>query len=265
MSEVFEPYLISCPFIETSQIVTSPRYYWENMNRGDSFVIIQRSSSGFGIFEIDGVAHPVPPEHAFIAIAPEESVYYYPREATEPWEFSWINFYGEFGNSLMRRFRERHGPVIPLPSHSPAGARFLEMGSGKRAESKGPMNLLTDPFESSNACYRFIMEWAKQLTPKPNADKNDPVENAIALCSLRFREPLGVKELANATGLTREHFTRVFTARTGKSPAAYLRDLRLDAARTMLQEAIIPLSEVALRCGFPSLRSLKSALGETAY
>ncbi len=261
MSETFEPYLIYCPFRQREQVITTTRYIWDNTNRGDRFVIIQRTISGCGVFEIGGKAYPVPVEHAFIALPPEKSVYYYPREATEPWRFSWINLYGEFAYNLMQHFRERHGPVVPLPSHTPAGTRFLEMGRRKESVDR-PLNLLTDPFETSYTCYRFIMEWAKQLSSQPKPNRDEALENAVNLCHLRFREPIGVKELAAACGLTREHFTRIFTAYTGSSPAAYLRSLRVEAARAMLQEASVPMSEVALRCGFPSLRAMKAALNE---
>ena len=262
MSETFEPYLIYCPFRQNEQVVTSTRYVFDNTNRGDRFVIIQRTISGYGIFETGANAYQVPAEHAFIALPPEKSIYYYPREATEPWRFSWINLYGDLAYSLMQQFRERHGPVVPLPSHTPAGGRFLAMG-GRADSVDRPKNLLTDPFETSYTCYRFIMEWAKQLSSQPKPDRNEALENAVNLCHLRFREPIGVKELAAVCGLTREHFTRIFTAYTGHSPAAYLRSLRVEAARAMLQEATVPLSEVALRCGFPSLRAMKAALSGT--
>lgn len=262
MTEALEPYLMYCPFRQHRQVVSTTRYVWDNTNRGDHFVIIQRTVSGYGIFELDGAVYEVPPEHAFIAIPPEKSIYYYPREATEPWRFSWINLYGDFACNLMMHFRKRHGAVVPLPARTPAGARFIEMGERSKAVDR-PVNLLADPFEGSNACYRFVMEWAKQLSLRPKPNREEALEEAINLCHLRFREPIGVKELASACGLTREHFTRIFTAHTGRSPAAYLRDLRVEAARAMLQEATVPLSEVALRCGFPSVRSMKAALAET--
>ncbi len=249
--------LISLPFAERENIAHSSRYYWNSAQRGnEQFVIIQRTQTGYGIFEIDGKPWPVPPESAFIAIVPEQSVYYFPKEAQIPWHFSWINFYGNLGISLTREFRNTFGPVLPLPARSEAGRLYRRLAFPEPGSS-------LDPHKTSAACYTFLMEWARQLT-RPMQREGDPVETALALCASRFREPLGVKELAAITGLTREHFTRLFTARTGRSPARHLRDLRVKAAREMIrtQEGsnAAPAREVALRCGFPSVRSLKAAL-----
>jgi len=103
------------------------------------------------------------------------------------------------------------------------------------------------------------MEWTRQLT-HPTQTDHDPVKTAMAICQSRFREPLGTKELAAETGLSREHLSRLFSERTGVSPGSYLRQLRVNAARQMLKERNLLLKEIALRCGFPSVRSLQRAL-----
>jgi len=216
-------------------------------------VILQRTRRGEGRFEWRGRSRPVPPGHAFVAIVPEPSLYFFPKTAVEPWEFDWINFYGPLAIGLWQRFREAFGPVCPLPHASPAGTMLT------RLIAPAMRRKIVDPHSASTACYAFLMEWTRQLMP-PLRQQSDPVETAMALCASRFREPLGVKELATETGLTREHLTRLFTARTGKPPARYLRELRLEAARALLERTGLPLKEAALRCGFSSSRSLRQAL-----
>lgn len=245
-------FLLYSPFAPHGETIVSTRYYWDNARRGnDRFVIIQKTLSGCGMFETDGKTQAVPEDHAFIAVVPEESVYYYPREATEPWVLSWINIYGEFACRLISSFRQTYGAVLPLPRKSAAGLVYERLSSGLENPA--------DSFGNSALCYQFLMEWARQLA-QPKLQEQSPVEVALNLCATRFREPLGVKELADATGLTREHFTRLFTEQTGTSPARYLRDLRTRAAREMMEIGGIPAKEVALRSGFPSVRSLRAAL-----
>jgi len=246
--------LISLPFGNGLTSVNSPRYYWDNAARGnETFVILQWTLEGEGCFEFKGKSWPVRAGEAFVAIVPEASAYAFPKDAAEPWKFAWVNFYGSLGVSLWRQFREVFGPVVSLPNLSPASVMFLKLAELANAGA------LQDAHEASAASYAFLMEWTRQLT-RPMMQLGDPVQGAVALCAARFREPLGIKELAAQTGLSREHFTRLFTARTGKSPARYLRDLRVNAARQMLRRQSAPLKEVALRCGFPSVRSLRMAL-----
>src|SRR5690606_32185287 len=146
-------------------------------------------------------------------------------------------------------FRETYGAVLPLPRKSKAGFLYERLSSGLETPA--------DSFGNSALCYEFLMEWARQLA-KPKVQERSPVAVALDLCAARFREPLGVKELAAETGLTREHFTRLFTEQTGSSPARHLRNLRTQAAREMMEIGGIPAKEVALRSGFPSVRSLRA-------
>ncbi|MDD5350369.1 MAG: helix-turn-helix domain-containing protein [Chthoniobacteraceae bacterium] len=246
--------LLSIPFGETFQSISSPRYFWDNLHRGkDPFVILQWALAGEGAMEWEGKRHAVRAGEAFIIIIPENSQYYYPKQAREPWHVAWVNFYGPFALWLFQQLRTAFGPVIPLPARSAAGVMAQQLATLAKAHG------FADPHEASAAGYAFVMEWLRQLSA-PILQRGDPVQTALALCAARFREPLGVKELAAQTGLSREHFTRIFAERTGKSPARHLRDLRVAAAQQMLRRQNQPLKEVALRCGFPSVRSLRQAL-----
>lgn len=250
------PLLLSVPYGQGLQIVNSTRYYWDSSQRGGGpFVILQCSKEGTGVFELEGESWTLSPGTAFIAIVPEASRYYFPKQATEPWKVSWLNLYGSLAISYMAEFRRVFGPVNPLPLQSAAGRMFARLA--ELAEKRS----FPDSYEASAAFYAFLMQWARQLTLPTNPGR-DKVEIALALCRSRFHEPLGIKELAAETGLTREHLTRIFTARTGISPGRFLRDLRVDAARQMLSGRGIPLKEVALRCGFTSVRSLNQSLAE---
>lgn len=244
---------LSAPFGNAFQRVNSTRYVWDSARRGeDQYVILQRTFSGEGVFTWEGRNWPVPPEHAFIALVPEQSVYYFPSDAPEPWEFSWMNIYGPLAVTLFRDLRHSHGPVLPLPRQSHAAVLYRHLVA--QAEKR----TVLDPYDASLACYTFLMEWAKQL--KPSHTRADPAETVARICRARFREPLNIKELAVETGLSREHLTRLFTGRMGVAPARYLRDLRTQAAREMLAAEDIPLKEIALRCGFVTPRALNRAL-----
>ncbi|MEO6848375.1 MAG: helix-turn-helix domain-containing protein [Chthoniobacterales bacterium] len=232
----------------------SPTYRSENDKRGDHpFVILQYTLSGRGRFEWEGRVWNVTPGKALISIVPERSTYYFPNDATEPWRFAWVNFYGTLAISLCRALRRQYGPVLELPQRSIAAAAFLEL------TAKAEKRLILDPCDTTLSGFTFLMEWKRQLD-KPRVQDIDPVKMVIRICQARFREPLGVKELADQVGLSREHLTRIFKEHTGDSPACYLRTLRVKAARKMLRHSGITLKEVALRCGFPSAKAMKRIL-----
>ncbi len=246
-----EDYLISLPFKNKREKVGSQVYRWDNLQRGDtSFVIIQRTYSGQGTFFWRGRSYPVEPDHAFVALVPEASVYAFEGKAQTPWIFSWINLYGAPALELARTAREAHGPVLPLGSTTPAGRLYEEL-IAQRPPRKSPI-------EHAAECYRFLATWFYDLGRRSDAG-HDPVVVALRIMESRFHEQLSIKGLAADCGLTREHFTRRFSQAVGVGPAAHLRAIRLRHAASLILAGTITLKETALRCGFPSVTSLQQA------
>jgi transcriptional regulator GlxA family with amidase domain len=78
---------------------------------------------------------------------------------------------------------------------------------------------------------------------------------------------LSVAALADRVGWSERHFARRFTAETGRSPGRHVEDLRLDAARRLLEGSDLAVEVVAARCGFASRevlhRTFRRRLGVT--
>jgi len=248
-----DEFLIYAPFSCKGESIVSPRYRWRSWARGkEPFVIIQWTRSGCGEFLYRGKTIPVPAAHAFICIVPERSQYRYPPSAGEPWDFSWINFYGKGSIRLWKKFRDLFGAVVPLSPDTTAGLCLHHLISSVAGGTT------RDRFRHSAECYEFFAEWAHDLS-RGGVDRYDPIANAIVSIRTRFRTPLGVKQLASEAGMTREHFSRLFATRTGIPPARYLRDLRLAAASELQRDTDLAASEVAMRCGFSSPLQLRRA------
>lgn len=75
----------------------------------------------------------------------------------------------------------------------------------------------------------------------------------------RLAEPLGLADLAEAAGLSRSHFARLYRRTTGQTPYQRLLGLRLEKAAHLLRQGRLPLAEVALACGFSSQSHLGDA------
>jgi len=243
----------------TEQTVTArSRYRWNAYDRGGNpFVIFQWTHSGEGVFECTRGQLRVPAEHAFVAITPERSTYYYPPDGYEPWAFRWMNFSGILAISLFKAFQDEFGPVVFLSSQG-AAAAVLRRLTGLHSKTDQP-----DRRQSSLLAYEFILEWWREASEPAKASGNG-LERAIRFCREHFREPLGVKEIASESGLSREHFSRMFSEKMKETPAAFLRKLRLREAESFLLHTHLPLSEIAMRSGFYSDRHLMRAF-QRAY
>jgi transcriptional regulator GlxA family with amidase domain len=80
--------------------------------------------------------------------------------------------------------------------------------------------------------------------------KSDRVQSALQFARRSLGKPLSVEELANAAGLSPRQFSRVFRAETGLSPAKAIENLRLEAARLMLERGRLPIETIAIEAGF---------------
>lgn len=61
---------------------------------------------------------------------------------------------------------------------------------------------------------------------------------------------ISVSALAEACGLSRSHFSRMFKESTQVSPQQWLREQRLMKSKVLLEASTMMLSEIALECGF---------------
>lgn len=75
---------------------------------------------------------------------------------------------------------------------------------------------------------------------------------AVALIENRLDEGPPLAEVAAALGISLRQLQRLFRAKLGKSPALLAKELRLKRAQTMLQSRRLPVTAVALACGFHS-------------
>lgn len=76
------------------------------------------------------------------------------------------------------------------------------------------------------------------------------IANVLDLMSTRFADPLSLADLAAEAGVSRFHFVRLFRRKTGSTPFALLRRLRLQAARTHLATTDLDIGPIATLCGF---------------
>jgi transcriptional regulator GlxA family with amidase domain len=75
-----------------------------------------------------------------------------------------------------------------------------------------------------------------------------------------LRADLSVPALAARACISARQFGRAFQAETGFTPARYVEQLRLDAARALLESTGQPLKRVADRVGFGSVDALQRSL-----
>ena len=80
--------------------------------------------------------------------------------------------------------------------------------------------------------------------------------NVLAFIDDRIDASISLDDLANAAGLSRFHFVRCFRQSTGMTPHRYVLERRVVRARELLCGTRMPITEIALHCGFASASHL---------
>jgi transcriptional regulator GlxA family with amidase domain len=93
--------------------------------------------------------------------------------------------------------------------------------------------------------------------------KSDRVQSALQFARRNLGKPLSVEELAKAACLSPRQFSRVFRAETGLSPAKAVENLRLEAARLMLEQGRLPIEMVAVEAGFGDRERMRRSFVRT--
>lgn len=114
-------------------------------------------------------------------------------------------------------------------------------------------------------CDALLRAIVHELLRQAQTEQDPGVAAALNLVRTRLADPIGLDDLANAAGMSRYHFARRFKHVVGVPPVAYLRQARIDAARTLLLSSDAPLRSIAAQVGlrdeFELSRAFKRAVG----
>lgn len=75
------------------------------------------------------------------------------------------------------------------------------------------------------------------------------VQQAIRLISADLRRPLVLEEIARAVNLSPPRLRYLFKVETGMTPARYLKSLRMQKAKELLEESFLNVKQIMLQVG----------------
>lgn len=91
------------------------------------------------------------------------------------------------------------------------------------------------------------------------------MKEAIGFIDANFQRDISIEEIADASGLNRSYFSRLFKETFGPSPQQFLIQYRLTKAAELLRSSRIPIAEVGRSVGYDNQlyfsRAFKSVYG----
>jgi transcriptional regulator GlxA family with amidase domain len=89
--------------------------------------------------------------------------------------------------------------------------------------------------------------------------RSDRIQTALTYAKEHLHKDLSVEELAEAAHLSPRQFSRAFREETGQTPAKAVENLRVEAARLMLESGRHPVEVVARDTGFGDRERMRRA------
>ncbi len=226
------------------EIAGATPYVWDGRRRGSTpFSVLQHTIAGAGRLVFEKRLWQVQPGETMLVTVPHDHRYW--LEPGESWSFFWIAMCGQEALRLHRTMLEVAGPVFRL---APATV----------AELAGLCSALAMPGLSAGraSChaYQATMAAYDDLTARHSLDGGAASHEALARVTTYVRDhldqTLDVGTLAAVAGLSRAHFSRVFTRVEGIPPSEYVMQQRMQRAARMLVGGQISIKAVAGACGF---------------
>jgi AraC-like DNA-binding protein len=235
---------------------TDPGYRWDNLCRQPAgTLVIQRTVRGGAVLECPRGVRGVGEGQVMVFAYGEPTVYRIGPEALRPYALEYLVLAPQGGmDALVAQTRDDFGDVLRMDPRGPAARIMAEIvdqfGAGRRR----------DQLELAELAYRLILAlYREQISGTLGSD---PAAYLRHLLQNQFRSPRNIKEWTHDLPMTREHLTRVFHARYGETPGAFLRRLRLEHARLLARTSTMTLAEIAAACGFSGARTLRRAYRE---
>ena len=236
---------------------------WEKCEPGHSFGPAVRPHflfhfvlAGKGHYDRAGERYEIEAGEGFL-ILPGESTCYQ-ADQSDPWEYCWIGFGGTEAESILRECGLGQNNLV-----------YRDRSGG---QLRREMLELVDCFVRSDVnsymlLGRLYLALSCMMSKQPTGDSvlQEYVNRALDFIHNNFSYEIGVAEIARTVGIDRTYLYRIFRQQVGESPKRYLTAFRLRMAAGMLVETKLPVTEVALSCGFREVslfdRQFRAAYG----
>lgn len=205
---------------------------------------------GKGTFEVGGSKYVVGAGQCFV-IRPDELTVYCADEK-EPWTYVWLGFRGKSAARLVET-------AVGSASVAEIGVDFARELADyvERSASKREKSGLSVTLALTAQCYRMLSELAEGSDA--STVRSDVVRSAVRFMESNYFHSFDIAWLARELGMSRTHFTMLFTEAVGLSPHAYLTEVRLSRAAKLLTGSDLSVGEIASAVGYKSVERFSAA------
>lgn len=210
------------------------------------FFIVTRGS---GTLTYHGRKHAIQTGDCIFINCLEE--YSHESSRDDPWELSWVHFYGREAAEFYRHYQEQgghflfHPPDVSFFLHALQNLFQEQLSKNTFFELKCHKNL-TDIITS---CYLDA-----SAVHETKADSTyEKILSIRSYLDEHFAETIDLDSLSSRFFISKFHLSREFKKITGVTVGNYLNSHRINQAKQLLRFTKEPVSAIAVSCGIPDV------------
>ena len=181
-------------------------------------------------------------------IFPNVITTYYAAQ-NDPWEYCWIEFDGLIAKTTLDFAGiSTKSPIFKSRSPEYNAAIYSTM-----------MEIINNPKETTlkltSQAYLLLDLITKSSINKEKTKEHSLqefyIKEAINFIERQFTEKITVEEIAAASGLNKNYFSKLFKNNLGQSPYQFLTNYRINKAKQFLRYSSLSIKEIAEQVGYP--------------
>lgn len=161
------------------------------------------------------------------------------------WKTTSLHFDGPLCESLFQEYTQNK-PVVFSYNDCP-NFEMLQFNVLKASHSNSPYH------DYKLSCLFDLMLTELLAAPgrtRIRASGSNTIEQIIRYYDQHYAEKITLSFLVKQFGISQAHLEREFKKATGFTPGAYLARIRLNVAKNLLEQTLLPINEVGQKSGF---------------
>ena len=176
-----------------------------------------------------------------------EVLTFYQADAKDPWTYLWIGFQGEKAQEFMKDIGLNSQKLIFRSKHAEKLKEIVV------SMLKNNTYSVTSQFILEGLLYTFLSVLTEDIEITFSSEKereNLYIRKAIEYIQNTYSNNIKVTDIASYVCINRSYLYTLFQKNTGMSPQEYLANYRLTRAAELLDVTDLPVSSVAMSCGY---------------
>jgi AraC-like DNA-binding protein len=174
----------------------------------------------------------------------------YAADPEDPWDIWWLHAAGPWAESMLRRLVPEPNWRRPLGLDETVRRRFEELVSYALDHTEGLDTVAHCLMIGLVGLIEDRLRRGPEAESPPGSGSRFEAETVRRFVQEHLAKPLSLEDLAEASGLSPWHFSRLFRQRFGLPPMQYLTRQRVGRACVLLRETPMKVAAVARSVGY---------------